>query len=275
MMNGTKQAGMLMLGLLVAAVPAAIAGSMVIKGSTTVLPVAQKAAEDFMKQTPGVTISVSGGGSGEGIKAIIDGSCDIATSSRELKEAELSLAKEKNITITTIAIAKDCVVPVVHPSNPLKEISMAQLKDVYTGKIANWKDLGGSDKPIVVISRDTSSGTYEVWNEKVLNKEKVTPEAQLAASNGAIAQSVSKNKYAIGYIGIGYLNKDLKSIVLEGVAATMENALAGKFPVSRDLYFMTRGTPEGEIKQFIDYVLGDAGQRMVREEGFIPLKTNK
>jgi phosphate transport system substrate-binding protein len=247
------------------------AGNIVIKGSTTVLPIAQKAAEDFMKKNPEINVSVSGGGSGEGIKAILDGTTDIASSSREIKDSETALAKEKSLDVVFSKIAMDCVVPVVHPENPLKNITTAQLKDIYTGKITNWKDVGGADKPVVVISRDTSSGTYEVWNEKVLNKEKVTPAAQLAASSGAIAQAVSKNKYAIGYIGIGYLNKDLKAVSMEGIEASAETALSGKFPVSRALYMVTKGQPAGDSKLFIDYVLSAEGQKIVKEEGFVPL----
>jgi phosphate transport system substrate-binding protein len=249
----------------------AFAGNVVIKGSTTVLPIAQKAAEDFMKANPGINISVSGGGSGNGIKALIDGTTDIADSSRFIKDKEVSLATTKGILPVPHRVALDCVVPVVHPSNPLMDVSMAQLKDIYTGKITNWKALGGGDKPIVVISRDTSSGTYEVWEEKVLKKKKVTPKALLQASNGAVAQAVAKNKYAVGYIGIGYLNKDVKALKVDHVQASATTAVNGTYPVSRALFMFTNGWPTGDALSFINFVVSPTGQRIVREEGYVPM----
>ena len=188
------------------------AGNLVIKGSTTVLPIAQKLAEAYMKQHPDVKISLEGGGSGNGIKALVDGSTDIANSSRFIKDKEVSLAVEKGRYPVPFAVAYDCIVPVVHPSNTLSNITLDQLARIYKGEVKNWKEIGGPDSPVVVISRDTSSGTYEVWEEKVLKRGLVFPGALLQASNGAIVQAVSKNKNAIGYIGIGYLNKEVKAL---------------------------------------------------------------
>jgi phosphate transport system substrate-binding protein len=148
---------------------------------------------------------------------------------------------------------------------------MAQLKDIYTGKITNWKALGGADKPIVVISRDTSSGTYEVWANKVLKKEKVTPKALLQASNGAVAQAVAKNKYAMGYIGIGYLNKDVKPLKVDHVEASATTALNGTYPVSRALFMFTNGWPKGDTLSFINFVISPAGQKIAQEEGYVPM----
>ncbi len=249
----------------------AFSGNVVIKGSTTVLPIAQKAAEDFMKANPDINISVSGGGSGNGIKAIIDETTDIADSSRFIKDKEVKLATSKGVLPVPHRVALDCVVPVVHPSNPLQDISMAQLKDIYTGKITNWKPLGGTNKPIVVISRDTSSGTYEVWHKKVLKKKKVTPKALLQASNGAVAQAVAKNKYAMGYIGIGYLNKDVKALQVDHVEASVTTALNGTYPVSRALFMFTNGWPKGDVMSFINFVVSPAGQKIAQEEGYVPL----
>ncbi len=250
---------------------AALAAGVVIKGSTTLLPIAQKAAEDYMKLHPDVSISVSGGGSGNGIKAIIDGTTDIAEASRFIKDKEVKLATAKGILPVPHRVALDCVVPVIHPANLLNDISLDGLKDIYTGKIANWKGFGGPDKRIVVVSRDTSSGTYEVWHKKVLNKERVTPKALLQASNGAVAQAVSRNKYAIGYVGIGYLNKDLKAVKVNGIEATPTTALNGTFPVSRALFMFTNGWPKGEVMSFINFIVSPAGQKIVREEGFVPM----
>ncbi|MBW1769319.1 MAG: PstS family phosphate ABC transporter substrate-binding protein, partial [Deltaproteobacteria bacterium] len=188
------------------------AGNVIIKGSTTVLPIAQKVAEAYMKQNPDVKISISGGGSGNGIKALIDGSTDIADSSRFIKDKEVKLAVGKGRYPVPFAVAYDCIVPVVHPGNSVMNITMQQLKAIYKGKIKNWKEIGGPDRPVVVISRDTSSGTYEVWAKKVMKKERVFPGALLQASNGVIVQAVSKNKNAIGYIGIGYMSKSVKAL---------------------------------------------------------------
>lgn len=250
----------------------ASAETLEIKGSTTVLPIAQKAAEAFMKIFPDVNVSVSGGGSGNGIKAIIDGTTDIADASRFIKSKEVALAVEKGVYPVPFGIAYDCIVPVVHPSNPVSNLTIDQLKSIYEGKIKNWKDLGGPDKKIVVISRDTSSGTYEVWEKLVMKKARVYPGALLQASNGAVAQAVSKNKYAIGYVGLSYLNDDLKPATVSGVAATQENALTGIYPISRVLYMFTKGWPSGTTLQFINFVMHpEKGQKIVAETGYVPL----
>ncbi|SRR6056297_151935 len=246
------------------------AGSLVIKGSTTVLPVAQKCAEDFMAIHPEVDISVSGGGSGNGIKALIDGSTNIADASRFIKGEEVKRAVDKGRYPVPFGIALDSIVPVVHPSNSISNLTIAKLKAVYEGKIRNWQELGGPDRPVVVVSRDTSSGTYEVWEDRVLAGGRVTPRAQLLASNGAVAQAVAKNKNAIGYVGIGYLNKDLKVVSVNGVAPSKTTTASGEYPISRTLYMFTDGWPQGETLQFINFVLHpDKGQNLVEKTGYV------
>jgi phosphate transport system substrate-binding protein len=248
------------------------AGKVEIKGSTTVLPIAQKVAEAYMKEHPDVEITISGGGSGNGIKALIDGSTDIADSSRFIKDEEVSLAVENGRYPVPFAVAYDCIVPVVHPSNSVENITMEQLKDIYMGKVKNWKEIGGPDRPVVVISRDTSSGTYEVWHEKVLKKEKVFPGALLQASNGAVVQAVSKNKNAIGYIGLGYLDESVKGLTVNRIRGSEETTLNGIYPISRALYMFTAGWPEGDTLNFINYVIHpQKGQKYVSEIGFVPL----
>ena len=270
-MNNIRIAAIVLLTVVFSA-SLASAGSLNVNGSTTVLPIAQKAAEAFMKEHPDVSISISGGGSGNGIKAMIDNTTDVANSSRSIQPEEMEQAKAKGANPVEFTIALDCIVPVVHMDNPLKNITMDQLKSMYKGEIKNWKEVGGPDKPIVIISRDTSSGTYEVWEEKVMKKERVFPGALLQASNGAIAQAVSKNPNAIGYIGVGYENKDIKALTVEGIEGSKKTALDKTYPISRALFMYTRMAPAGDAKMFIDYVMSEKGQKLVEEAGFIPVK---
>jgi phosphate transport system substrate-binding protein len=250
----------------------ALAGNLVITGSTTVLPIAQKVAEAYMSQNPDVKISISGGGSGEGIKSLIDGTTDIADSSRFIKDTEVKQAVDKGRYPVPFAIAYDCIIPVVHPSNAVVNLTIEQLKGIYKGDIKNWKEVGGPDKKIVIISRDTSSGTYEVWDEKIMNKEKISPAALLQASNGAIVQIVSSNQNAIGYIGIGYVDNSVKALMVNRVKGSEETALNGSYPIHRALYMFTDGWPKGDTLNFINFMLHpQKGQKYVKEEGFVPM----
>jgi phosphate transport system substrate-binding protein len=250
----------------------AFAGSsIVIKGSTTVLPIAQGTLEAFMKKHPDVQISLSGGGSGEGIKALIDKTTDIATSSREIKKEEIDLAKTKNVNPVANVVANDAIVPVVNPKNKVKNLSIDQLSQIYQGKITNWKEVGGEDLKIVVISRDSSSGTFESWDHFVMKKAKVAPQAQMLASNGAIVTAVAKNRYAIGYLGIGYVNKSLKPLQVNGITASVATALSKEYPFSRELYMYTDGEPKGDVAKYIAFVKSAEGQKIVVKEGFVPL----
>ncbi len=244
----------------------------VINGSTTVLPVVQKAAENYMAINSNAVLAISGGGSGNGIKALTDGLCQIAMSSRDMKPNEVELARSKGVAPYRIPVAVDALLPVVHPSNGITSLSLDHLRAIYTGQVTNWKDLGGADKKITVISRDTSSGTYETWEEKVMKKERVSPAALLQASNGAVVQAVSQNPNAIGYIGFGYADKSVKGLNIGEAKATAETALSGLWPVARELYLFTDGEPAGEIKNFVAYMLDpQKGQKAVAEIGFIPL----
>lgn len=271
-----KSARIFLTGLLALslAVPAfAAKDEIVINGSTTVLPVMQKVSEDFMAAHPNVDISLSGGGSGNGIKALNDGLCQVAMSSRDMKSNENELAKSKGVDPVRTAVAVDALVPVVHPSNPAANLSADQLRDIYIGTITNWKELGGADAKIVIISRDTSSGTYETWEEMIMKKQKVSPAALLQASNGAVVQAVSKNKNAIGYVGFGYLDKSVKALKVNGLEATPATALSREWPIARELYIFTNGQPQGAVKQLVEYILDPMkGQKAVLEVGFIPLE---
>jgi len=243
-----------------------------IEGSTTVLPVAQRAAEVFMKKNPSVKIFVSGSGSGTGIKALLDGTTDIADSSREAKDKEVASGKAKGVNLTAHKVALDGIVPIVHPSMKINNITMDQLRGIYNGKIKKWKELGGSDRPISVVSRDTSSGTYEVWEEKILKDDRVRPDALLVASNGQAVQTVAQNKFAIGYIGIGYIDKTVKVLNVNGEKATAGSIRDGSWPVARPLFMYTNGKPAGTVAKFIEFMLSKEGQKVVNEVKYVSVK---
>ena len=251
------------------------AENVVIKGSTTVLPIAQAALEAYTKVHPGVNISLSAGGSGDGIKALIDKSTDIANSSREIKDKEITLARAQGVDPIAHAVAIDAIVPIVHPKNKINGLTIDQLSQIYQGKITNWKEVGGDNLTIVIVSRDSSSGTFESWGHLVLSNARVTPRAQLQTSNGAVVQAVSKNRYAIGYIGLGYLNTSVKGLTVNGITASAKTALSKEYPVARPLYMYTNGQPAGEVAKFIKFILGPAGQQLVANEGFVPLGESK
>jgi phosphate transport system substrate-binding protein len=266
-----KRLSFILVCLCLAATPV-LAESIVMKGSTTVLPIAQGALEAYMKANKGAQISLSAGGSGEGIKALLDKSTDIANSSREIKKEEINLAAKHGVKPVAHVVAFDALVPIVHPSNPVKDLTIEQLSLIFQGKITNWKEVGGKDMTIVAISRDSSSGTFESWDHFVMKKTKVSPRAQMLASNGAVYTAVSKNRYSIGYLGMGYVKKGVKAVSVNGVQATPETALSREYPMSRELYMYTNGEPTGETAKFIAFVKGPAGQKIVAAEGFVPLK---
>jgi phosphate transport system substrate-binding protein len=168
-------------------------------------------------------------------------------------------------------VAFDAIIPVVNPKNKVSNLSIDQLSQIYQGKITNWKEVGGEDLKIVVISRDSSSGTFESWDHFVMKKAKVTPKAQMLASNGALVTAVAKNRYAIAYLGMGYVNKSVKPVQVNGIIASVQTALSKEYPFSRELYMYTNGEPTGEVAKFIVFVKSTEGQKIVAKEGFVPL----
>ena len=254
------------------------ASEVVINGSTTVLPFAQIAVERFIAANPAVKMSISGGGTGNGIKALIDKTTNIAMASREIKKSEVDQAKAKGVNPFEVTVALDCIVPMVHPTNFVENLTFEQLKKIYTGAITNWKDVGGPDAPIAVIGRDSSSGTYGTWQEMVVEKgdgeqkSRVTPRAQVTASSGAMLTTVAGNKFAIGYDGIGYVDNTVRAVKVEGIGASVVSAKDGTYPLSRKLYMYTDGSPAGNVKSFIDYLLSADGQKIVSDTGFVSIK---
>ncbi|MCK4307722.1 phosphate ABC transporter substrate-binding protein [candidate division WOR-3 bacterium] len=246
--------------------------TLTITGSTTVLPIAQRTAEEFMELHPKVNISVRGGGSGVGIAALIDGTCSIADASRPIKTKEIATCRSKGINPVGTVIAKDGIAIIVHPSNSVKELSLEQLKAIYAGEISKWSEVGGKTKPIVAISRDVASGTFEVFKKLVLKGGKTKEDALMLASNKAVATAVVGAPDAIGYVGIGYLSSDVKSLVIEGVTPTNETVVSGEYKIARPLYMYTNGEPKGLAKEFIDFILSEEGQKIVEKVGFVPIK---
>lgn len=259
--------------LLVAALPVlAKKAQLTVSGSTTVLPIAQAAAEAFMDLHPDVNISVRGGGSGVGIAALQNKTVDIATSSRVMKAKEVTQAKSKGVNPTPYSIAKDGIAIIAHHHNPVKNLTIAQIKGIYTGKIKNWKEVGGPNLPVVVLSRDVASGTFEVFNEKALGGAKVDAGAQLLASNNAIVTTVASTPGAIGYVGLGYVSDTVNVINVNNVMPSEKTIKDGSYPLARKLYMYTNGKATGNVNNFIAYIQSDAGQKIVKEQGFITLK---
>lgn len=254
---------------------AAAAGTVVVNGSTTVLPAMQKISETFMAKHKDIQVSLSGGGSGHGIKALMDKTTDVAMASRDMKPAEVENVKKNGGEAVRFTVAIDAIVPIVHPKNTVKDLSLQQIRDIYAGRITNWKQVGGPDARITVVSRDSSSGTFETWEELVMKGERVQQRALLQASNGAVLQTVAKNPNAIGYVGLGYITKDIKGLSIGGKVASAETALSRDWPLARDLYLFTNGQPAGDVKTLIDYALSPEGQVSVKEVGFVPLPAKK
>lgn len=240
----------------------------VMNGSTTVYPIAQAAAEVFTS----ARVSVQGTGSGNGIQALIDNNCDIANSSREMKKEEIETAKSKGINPVATIIAKDGIAVIVHPKNKVKNLTLSQIHDIYTGKIKNWKELGGADMEVVAVSRETSSGTFEVFDHFIMKKDKLDEHALMGATNNAVRTMVSQAAGAIGYIGIGYINNKVKALTIEGKVVSEKTVLDGTYPISRPLFMYTNGEPKGKVKDFIDFILSANGQKIVKEQGFVPLR---
>ncbi len=244
-----------------------------IEGSTTVGPIAEAFAEAFMKANPGLSITVKMTGSGDGAAALVDGRCHIATMSRFMKPAEFEKAVAKGILPCAHTIAMDGVSVIVHPSNPLKAISRVQIHDIYAGKTTNWKDLGGPDMPIVVISRDTSSGTYEVFMEKVMGKDKLSDKVEYVNANPQAHARVKTTPGAIGYVGLGFVDDSVKALTVDGVAANRKTISTGVYPISRPLFLFTNGFPEpgSTLHAFCAFYLTEKGQEIIEAKGFVPV----
>ena len=249
-----------------------------IKGSDTVLPLSQSEAENYIKVNPSSSVSVTGGGSGVGISALVAGTTDIAQASRKIKFDEKQKLQESGKTAKEVIIAYDALAVIVNPANKVVNLTREQLEGIFTGKIKNWKELGGDDLKIVPYSRETSSGTYEFFKESVLKNKNYMNGIMSMPATGSIVQSVSQTKGAIGYVGLAYLNKNVKAVHISYDAGKMftepsvVNAKNKSYPVVRPLYFYYEVKSEAKVKPFINYVLSKEGQAIVSKVGFITVK---
>jgi phosphate transport system substrate-binding protein len=266
-----------LIALVAAIAPALASAAVTVKGSDTMVILAQRWAESYMKQNAGKRVQVTGGGSGVGIAALINGTTDIANASRAMKDAEKGKVRERyNVLPTETAVAQDGVAVYVHAGSPIEQLTIEQLEKIYAGDVTNWKDVGGPDAPIVLYSRENSSGTYVFFKDHVLKGADFAPSAQTLPGTAAVVNAVSKEKNGIGYGGAAYAKgvKEVKVVGADGkaYAPSAENVASGKYPLARPLFMYTRAKPSGEVKSFIDYCLSPEGQKIVTQVGYFPVK---
>lgn len=260
---------------------AASSSLVTVKGSDTMVHLVSQWSEGFMAAHPDLSVSVTGGGSGTGIAALINGTTDICMASRDIKEEELELAGQQGLTPREHAVALDGIVVVVNPQNPIDQLTVEQLAKIFTGEYQNWNQAGGPDQPILVTSRESSSGTYVFFQEHVLNKKDYTPSARLMPATSGIIQAVSADAGAIGYVGLGYAEEakgEVKTISVKpdessaAVAPSEETVISGDYPISRPLFLYTKDAPSAATQAFVDYCLGPEGQETVRGAGYVPVQ---
>jgi phosphate transport system substrate-binding protein len=248
-----------------------------VKGSDTMVILAQRWAEEYMKKNPAKKVQVTGGGSGIGIAALINGTTEIANSSRSIKDDEKAKVRDRfNVLPAETAVAKDGVTLYVNEANPIQQLTLKQLHDIYAGDVTNWKDVGGADAPVVLYSRENSSGTYVFFKENVLKNDDYASTAQTLPGTAAVVNAVAKEKNGIGYGGAAYAKgvREVKVVGADGQGYTpsAENVASGKYPLSRPLFMYTRGKPSGEAAEFIAYCLSPEGQQIVTKVGYFPVK---
>ncbi len=245
----------------------------VIDGSTTVGPIAKAFAEYYMSLHKDVNVTVSESGSGNGAKSLINGMCDIADMSRFMKLKEFAAAVDKGRMPVAHVVAVDGLPIIVHPSNPVKGLAVEQVRDIYMGRINNWKEVGGPDVTIVRISRDTNSGTYESFAKLVMKKKKIHENTEYVGSNGAVRQRVQSTPAAIGYAGLGFVDRSVKALAIDGIMPDHNTVSSGVYPIARPLYMFTNRYPKlgTHLHAFVTLYLSPRGQEIIEEIGFIPV----
>jgi phosphate transport system substrate-binding protein len=244
-------------------------GTIAVDGSTTVGPIAKSFAVYFTKKY-GVRVTVSESGSGNGAKSLINGTCTVASMSRAMKDQEIAAARSKGVNPVPHVIALDGLAIVVHPANPVRSLTKAQISNIYRGAVTNWNQVGGPNSRIVVIQRESNSGTEESFRELVIGKGvQIVGSAETQASNGAVKSRLSTTPAAIGFLGMGFVDRSVKAVALNGIFPTVQNVKNGSYPASRPLYFYTSGQPAGSVKQFVELPSTADGKRIISELGFI------
>jgi len=248
---------------------ASAAGKITLDGSTTVGPIAKAFAAYYTKKT-GVDVTVSESGSGNGAKSLINGTCDIANMSRAMKDNEIAAAKSKGVNPVEHVVALDGIAIIVHPGNRVAALSRSQIRDIYAGKVTNWSKVGGPNAPIVMIQRESNSGTQDSFKHLVMGKVyPISKRAETQASNGAVKSRVASTPTAIGFVGLGYVDSSVKALAVDGVEPTVETVKSAKYPVARPLFMYTNGQPTGDVKAFIDLPKTEDGKKMISEIGFV------
>lgn len=245
----------------------------VIDGSTTVGPIAKAFAEYYMGKHPEVNITVSESGSGNGAKSLVNGVCDVADMSRFMKDNEFQAAVENGVFPVAHVVAMDGLPILVHPSNPIRGLTVEQVRHIYTGRITNWNELGGPNLKIVKVSRDTNSGTYETFEELVMHKERIAEDTEYVGSNGAVRQRVQSTPAAIGYAGLGFVDRTVKALEINGIFPDQQTVSSGRYPIARPLYMFTNGYPKlgSHLHAFVTLHLTEQGQEIVESIGFVPV----
>jgi phosphate transport system substrate-binding protein len=242
-------------------------GRIDIAGGTAHIPVMTEAAKRIMRANPQIRITVAGGGSGVGVQKAGEGLVDIGNTGRPVSDEE-----RKKFGLVSFPFAIDGVAVIVHPSNKVTALTAKQIRDIFAGTISNWKDVGGADRAIHLYNRDEASGTRQVFWKQLLQKGQLSTRSNVVSSNGAMKVAIGGDADAIGYLSIGYVDKSVRAVTIDGIAASQKNARDGSYKVVRKLFMNTKGQPSKLARAFIDYVCGDSGAEIIREAGYIPLK---
>ena len=273
----TIRKSIIMLGIVLAGMGAYAKSSVVqIKGSDTILNASQAIVEEYMKTNKKARIAVTGGGSGVGIASLINKTADIAMASRNIKSSEVEALKKEGINVEEVVLGYDGITVIINHGNHIKNLDKKTLAGIFAGEITNWKELGGDDAKIVVLSRDSSSGTHAYFKEEILrggDSKSVVEYGQdtlYMPSNQAILQEVAKSKYVIGYIGMGYMNDTVDSLAVDGVKPTFETVADKTYPIAREVFWYVDSARDGVTKEVVDFAVSDKGQEIVKEEGFVP-----
>lgn len=255
--------------------------TLTLDGSTTVGPIAKAFAEYYMSLNKDVNVTVGESGSGNGAKSLVNSTCDVANLSRFMKTSEFEAAVKNGVTPVAHVVAMDGLPVLVHPSNPVTDLKVSQVRDIFSGKITNWKQVGGPDRDIITISRETNSGTYETFYKLVMThkvndekvKEKIAEKTEYVGSNGAIRARIQKTPNAIGYAGLGFVDRTVKALEIEGVYPDLDTVTSGEYAISRPLFMFTNGYPKlgSHVHRFVTLHLGPKGQEIVESIGFVPV----